>query len=317
MLTASLALSAFLLSCGKAPDIPDDTPDKTPDETPEDKPDKAKVEVTEISLNHSSESVKVGETIQLTATLKPDNATDKTVIWYTLEPKVASVSENGLVTGLEEGSAIVGAKTANGLTAECEIVVWSDDGPGPGGYVDITGITVEPSEIEINVGETVKLSATVAPDNATDKTVYWRSSSTSTASVTSDGTVTGGKAGTATIYAYRTSLLGEEITGVCTVTVVQKVSSITLNIYSAHLGVGNTITLYPTVTPEDAPSAKSLEWNSSDESVATVDATGKVTALAVGTTDITVSADGISAGCTVTVEPVSGGNEGTGEEDWK
>ena len=167
------------------------------------------------------------------------------------------------------------------------------------------------------MGETVRLSATVAPDNVTDKTVYWRSSSTSTASVTSDGTVTGGKAGTATIYAYRQTLQGQEVSGTCTVTVVQKVSTIALNIYSAHLVVGNTITLYPTVTPEDAPSAKSLEWKSSNESVATVDATGKVTALALGQADITVSADGISAGCTVTVEPVSGGNEGTGEEDWK
>ena len=304
MLTAGVAIGTFLFSCEKAPDIPD-------------VPDVSKVEVTEISLNHTSESVKVGETLQLAATLKPDNATDKTVIWYTLEPKVASVSESGLVKGLEPGSAVVGAKTANGLTAECEIVVWSDEGPGPGGYVDITGITLTPSEAEINVGETVRLSATVAPDNVTDKTVYWRSSSTSTASVTSDGTVTGGKAGTATIYAYRQTLQGQEVSGTCTVTVVQKVSTIALNIYSAHLVVGNTITLYPTVTPEDAPSAKSLEWKSSNESVATVDATGKVTALALGQADITVSADGISAGCTVTVEPVSGGNEGTGEEDWK
>lgn len=304
MLTAGVAIGTFLFSCEKAPDIPD-------------VPDVSKVEVTEISLNHTSESVKVGETLQLAATLKPDNATDKTVIWYTLEPKVASVSESGLVKGLEPGSAVVGAKTANGRTAECEIIVWDDEGPGPGGYVDITGITVTPSEAEINVGETVRLSATVAPDNATDKTVYWRSSSTSTASVTSDGTVTGGKAGTATIYAYRQTLQGQEVSGTCTVTVVQKVTSIAFYTQDVHMMVGNTLYLYAVVTPENAPSAGSLVWKSSYEGVAGVDQSGKVTALAVGTAEISASADGVSAKCTVTVEPVSGGNEGTGEEVWK
>ena len=287
------------------------TPDPvTPAPTP------AIIPATSLTLDQTSASIQVDETLQLTATVSPDNATDKSVTWYTLAPEIASISESGLVKGLAPGSAVVGAKTANGLTAECEIVVLGDSGI-PGGYVDIVSITVDPTEKEINVGESFKLTATVGPDNATDKTVYWRSSSTSIASVSSDGTVTGNKAGTATIYAYRTTLLGEDITGTCTVTVVQKVTSITLNITRAHLAVGNTITLYPTVTPEDAPSAGSLEWKSSDESVATVDATGKVTALAVGTTEISVSADGITAKCTVTVESVSAGNEGTSEEIWK
>lgn len=274
------------------------------------------VEVTAIRLDKSSASIQIGETLQLTATIEPADATNQEVIWYSLAPDVAEVSGSGLVKGLAAGTAVVGAKTANGLTAECEVVVMGESG-SPAGYVDIVSITVDPAEKEINVGESFKLSAIVGPDNATDKTVYWRSSSTSTASVASDGTVTGGKAGTATIYAYRTTLLGQEIVGTCTVTVVQKVTSITLNITSAHLTVGHTITLYPTVTPETAPSAKSLEWKSSDESVATVDASGQVKALAVGSAEITVSADGISAKCTVTVEPISGGNEGTGEEVWK
>lgn len=305
LLTAGLALGTFLLSCGKTPGIPDEN-----SEDP-------KVEVSDITLDHSSESVKVGGTLQLTATLKPGNATDKTVIWYSLEPKVASVSESGLVTGLEVGSAIVGAKTPNGLSAECEIIVWDDEDPGPGGYVDISAITVEPSEIELNVGETFRLAATVAPDNATDKSVYWRSTSTSTASVAADGTVTANKAGTATVYAYRTTLQGQEITGSCTVTVVQKNTSIAFYTSEVHLTVGNVLYLYAVVTPENAPSANSLTWASSNEGVASVDQSGRVEALSEGTAEITASADGVSARCTVTVETIAGGNEGTGEENWK
>ena len=81
--------------------------------------------------------------------------------------------------------------------------------------------------------------------------------------------------------------------------------------------VGNVLYLYAVVTPENAPSANSLTWASSNEGVASVDQSGRVEALSEGTAEITASADGVSARCTVTVETIAGGNEGTGEENWK
>ena len=309
VLPACLALIFLLPGCEKAPDNVDSS--KDPSENPSVDPT---VEVTGVKLDKTSASVKVGESLQLTAEISPENATDKSLEWFSSDEEVATVSSSGLVLGVTEGVSLIEVKTSNGLSASCEVVVF-DDEVLP--LVEISSITVEPSEVEINVGESFKLTATVAPENAEDKTISWRSSSTSTVSVASDGTITGGKAGTATVTAYKITGFNGEVTGTCKVTVVQKVISIELSRSEAHLNVGNTLYLYATVTPENAPSAQNLVWESSDEGVAEVDQSGKVTALAAGTAEITASADGVSGKCTITVENVAGGNEGTGEENWK
>ena len=263
------------------------------------------IAVTGITLDKTSESVTVGKTLQLTATVEPADATDKSVSWFSSDVNVATVSETGLVTGVAPGSVVIEAKTASGLIAKCEISVAEE-------YIPVSGITLNKTELEVNVGETFKLEATVAPANSSEKVVSWRSSSSSTASVDSEGTVTGKKAGTATI----TASCGN-VSVTCQVTVVQKVTAIELNRTSATLTVGNTLYLYATVTPSTAPSASALVWASSDASVATVDASGVVKALAAGTAEITASADGITAKCVITVENVAAGNEGTTEENWK
>ena len=90
--------------------------------------------------------------------------------------------------------------------------------------------------------------------------------------------------------------------------------AIDLNRSEATLIVGNTLYLYATITPE---TPLSLVWASSDEGVASVDQTGKVSALSAGTVLITASADGISGECAVTVEDISSGHEGTTDENWK
>lgn len=289
-----LLSGGLALSCGESD--PDDA-ENTADEVP----------VKEIRLDKTSESVKVMETVQLTAILSPDNATDKHVSWSSSDEEIAKVDDNGLVYGINPGLAVISAKASSGLVATCEIIVLGEDD-----YVAVTAITLDRNEAEIGIGESFQLIATVYPESATEKTVSWRSSSTSRASVSSDGTVTGGKAGTATITAY----IGD-VSATCTVTVTNKATAITLNRTEAQLVVGNILYLYATVTPEDSPSAQALVWASSDENVATVDQSGKVTALAAGTTEISASADGVSGTCIITVENVSGGHEGTGDENWK
>ncbi len=170
--------------------------------------------------------------------------------------------------------------------------------------VDVTGISLDKPTLGLTAGgDTATLTATVSPDTATDKTVTWTSSDTSVATV-ADGVVIPVAAGTATI----TATAGGK-TATCTVTVepaTVAVTGVSLNKTSIVLLTNgqNTETLTATVKPDDATD-KTVTWTSSDESVATVDQNGKVTAIATGTATITAKAGDKTASCTVFVNKVT------------
>lgn len=246
------------------------------------------VEVESITLSESNISVSAGQTHQLTATVKPDDATIKTVTWTSSDEDVATVDGNGVITAKAAGSTVITATTENGLTATCNVLV----------PVEAESVTLNTTEATISVGRTVQLTATILPEDTAVKTVTWESSAPGTASVNSDGLVTGVAAGTATI----TVKTSNGKTATCEITVVIGVESVSLDKTEATLEVGETVTLTATVLPENAGN-KSVTWHSSAENVATVDENGVVTAKAAGTATISVlTADGNKeATCTVTV----------------
>ena len=235
-----------------------------------------------VTLDKTTLSLAVGETAQLTATVKPDDATDKTVVWSSSDEAVAKV-ENGKVTAVKSGKATITAKCC-GKTAECVVTVTVPTG----------SVTLDKTTLSLAVGETAQLTATVKPDNATDRNVTWTSSDESVAKV-DNGRVTAVKAGKATV----TAKCGGK-TAECAVTVIVPVSSITLDKTILSLAVGETIQLTATVKPDNATD-KNVTWTSSDESVAKV-ADGKVTALKAGKTTITAKCGGKTAECMVTVK---------------
>ncbi|MDE6650562.1 MAG: Ig-like domain-containing protein, partial [Muribaculaceae bacterium] len=231
--------------------------------------------VESVRLSNTSLSLTEGETATLTATVSPSDATDKTVTWTSSDTSVATVSADGKVTAVKTGTATVTASSFNGKTATCIVMVSAD-------IIPVTGISISKSTLNITEGEMMTLAATLTPSDATDKSVTWTSSDMSVATVSADGTVTAVKAGTATITA--SSSNGK--TATCTVTVAAKIieaAGITLDRTSAELKVGETITLTATVLPENTTD-KTVIWTSSDESVAIVDANGKITAKAPGET---------------------------------
>ncbi len=250
------------------------------------------VEVDEVTLDKTEVSLTEGETITLTATITPENATDKTVAWTSSDESVATVSAAGEVTALKAGSATITAASANGKTASCIVTVKAK-------IIDATAITLSATAAELKVGETISLTATVAPENTTDKTVVWISSDENIAIVDVNGKVTALALGVAEI----TATCGN-VSAICRVTVVPTpIESITLSETELNLTEGDTATLIATVAPEDATD-KTVIWTSSDESVATVSATGEVTAVKAGTATITgTSSNGKTATCKVTVEP--------------
>ncbi len=249
--------------------------------------------VTGVKLDITSKELTEGESFTLKATVEPDNATDKSVTWSSSANDVASVDQSGKVTALKAGTATITVTTKDGSKkATCAITVKAK-------VIPVTGVTLDASAMEVDEGFSFMLTATVNPDNATDKSVTWSSSDATVATVSQTGEVTGVKKGTATITV--TTNNGGK-TATCTVTVIARVASVSLDKNTLELAEGEFATLVATVLPENA-NEKSVTWSSSDEAVAKVDQTGKVTAVKKGTATITVTTTdgGKTASCTVTV----------------
>ena len=146
------------------------------------------VSAESVTLDKTSLSLAIGESATLTATVKPDDATDKTVAWSSSDESVAKV-DNGKVTAVKSGKATVTAKCGV-KTAECAVTV----------TVPVSSITLDKTTLSLVIGESFTLTATVKPDDATDKTVIWSSSDESVARV-DNGKVTAVNAGQAKISA--------------------------------------------------------------------------------------------------------------------
>lgn len=255
---------------------------------------------TSIFLNKTSATVTEGETLQLTATVLPTNATNRIVTWKSSDDAVAAVDATGLVTAVAPGVATITATTTDGtnLSAACALTVQQN-------IVYATSISLNKTSATVTEGNTLQLTATVLPTNATNKTVTWASSDEAVATVNSTGLVTAVAPGTATITATTTD--GTDLSASCNVTVLQGVQaeSIKLNVTTAGLNEGSSLQLTATVLPEN--SDKTVLWASNNPSVATVDSNGLVTTHSVGTATITaITTDGsnLSTTCTVTLFPV-------------
>ena len=154
---------------------------------------KTSVPVTGISLNKTKVSLVEGSSATLVATIKPSNATDKSIIWTSSNTNIATVS-NGVVMAKKAGTATITAKTSNNKKATATITVTKKT-------VVPTSITLNASSGSLRSTYSRTLTATVLPSNADDKTVTWSSSDTKVATVNSKGKITAKKAGTATITA--------------------------------------------------------------------------------------------------------------------
>ena len=266
--------------------------------------------VESVTLDKSTYEMTVGDNVTLKATVNPSNATDKTVSWSSSNESVATVSQNGEVSALKKGTTTITVTTKDGgKTATCKITV--EDKVYP-----VESVTLDKSTYEMTVGDNVALKATVNPSNATDKTVSWSSNNTSVATVSQNGVVTAKKKGTAKITV--TTNDGNK-TAECIITVTDKVypvESVTLDKSSWEMIVGEDITLVATVNPSNATD-KTVVWNSSNTSVATVSQNGVVTAKKEGTAKITVTTnDGNkTAECMITVIKNYTNNDGEGLED--
>ncbi len=167
--------------------------------------------------------------------------------------------------------------------------------------VRVSSVKISPLNMSLTVGETGRFSVEVLPSTAADKSVRWMSSDSDVVSVSQDGSVSALKAGEATVTVTAKDG-GKSASAKVNVSIhTISVTSIALDRESAELVKGESVTLVATVLPEDATD-KSVQWSSSAASVASVSEDGKVTAVAVGTADITAKAGEASAVCKITVK---------------
>lgn len=242
------------------------------------------IAVTKVTLDEETLSLSVGETAELTATVDPENATDKTVTWKSGNEDVATV-EDGVVTAVGKGTATITA-TAGEKSATCEVTV----------TVPVDEVTLDQDTLFLLTDETATLTATVKPADASDKTVTWKTSNANVATV-KDGVVTAVGKGTATI----TATAGKK-SATCAVTVADPAKKITLDDITVLTGEEKPITY--TVDPDGAD-LSNITYTSSDEDVFTV-ANGKVKGVGAGTATLTMTAANagnakLEATCKVTV----------------
>ncbi|MDR2010262.1 MAG: Ig-like domain-containing protein [Bacteroidales bacterium] len=251
------------------------------------------VSVTDISLDKTTLSLSLGKTEQLKTTITPADASNKEVTWKSNNTAVADVDATGNVTAKTTGEATITATAEDGKkTATCKVTVKG---------IAVVAVNLDKTSLTfVDIGDTEQLTATIAPSNASNKAVTWKSSNTAIATVDQSGKVKAVAPGWATITV--TTDDGGK-TATCAVTIIAHVSSVTLDKEYLLLKTGNSSTLVATVLPANAAD-KSLTWTSSNTSVATVNQSGKVTAVSGGNTIITVTTNdnNKTATCSVTVD---------------
>lgn len=258
----------------------------------------AEVKVESVRLEPSTKTIEEGQTFSLVAFVTPENAENKTLTYASSDEKVATVTAEGVVTGVASGDATITATAANGVKGECKVTV-----------TDEAWVELSATELTLKVDDEATLTATVKPDNAPDKTVTWASSAPEVASV-DGGKIKALKEGTAVITA--TAANGKKAE--CKVTVQTAAVDFDITIALSDMSIptkglqqDKSVRLYATYTRKvdgKAHTPASVSWKSSDETVATVDAEGNVTAVIEH-----IDRSGIENGVKVTITHIADDKE--------
>lgn len=243
----------------------------------------------QITLDLSSET---GKTATLIATVLPDNATNKTVVWSSSNDDVVTVV-NGVVTAVGNGNATITAKIGD-KEDTCQVSV----------ITSATDISISNDAISLVVDDNYQLSANVLPVTSTETIAFtWSSDNTAVVTVDQTGKILAVGVGRTNVKVSAT-IGGQQVTKICVVDVAAQTipaTAIALNKTSLELLVGGAATLSAYAIPPETTDVLTYTWESSDPSVATVDENGKITAKKKGEATITVRSGNLSAECAVKV----------------
>ncbi len=244
-----------------------------------------------IRLETEQARVRKGGRLTLAAVAQPEGKTDGRLVWSSSDGSVASVDEEGVVSGKSKGEAVITVTAVDGgYTAECRVRV----------YQPVTELRMDNRSVTVDTGEDIQLTATILPYDADNKSIVWSSDNPDVADVNGKGVVTGVKAGQTVI---RATSEDEGISDFCVVTVNQPVTGVSLSKSELSFSkIGDAEQLVASVQPADATN-KELNWSSSDESVAIV-SNGRVLCSGYGSAIVYVTTvdGGYMASCVVTAD---------------
>lgn len=266
--------------------------------TPSGKTDRIRVTIVEakravqsMRISAAQASVTPGGSIRLATKVYPSNALNRKINWVSSNPTVASVDQNGIVYGLQKGQATIYAVSSSGVHASCEVTVQD---------VQITAIAFKKDQASVLVGKECKVTPAILPKSASVASLVWTSSDPSVAQVDQSGKITTLKKGTTVI----TASASEQVSASITLNVTDKpVTAIRISKKAASVTVGTSGTIRAQVYPANATNTNVI-WSSSDPSVVSVDANGRISALSSGTAVITAASESypnVKAACTITV----------------
>ena len=267
-------------------------------ETPEVPETPKEVKVQQITLTPSTSSVVVGESLQITAKVLPENATNTTLKWkITPENVLKPTAVPGQFTAQQVGEALVRAEAADGsgITAECKVVVKPRL---------VQSISLNATQKNLIIGDSFTLTATAMPENATNRSVIWKLVSGDAISLSNTGVIQAKKVGAALVRAEAAD--GSGITAECKVVVKPRlVQTISLNATKKDLLVGETFTLTATAMPENATN-RNVIWKLVSGDAISLSNIGVIQAKKVGAALVRAEAadgSGITAECKVVVKP--------------
>ena len=253
--------------------------------------------VTGLTINPQSEEINIGSTAIFTASISPSNATDTTIAWTSSNEAIATIDQSGIVTALTVGETTITAVTTDGsFEAVASVTVLS---------VRVTGVTMDPTSLQVYLGSTGSFTASISPSNATDTIITWSSSNETIATISENGIVTALNVGETTITAFTNDGNFEAVASLTILPV--SVTGITIEPTNLKILLNSTGSLTPEITPENATN-KAITWSSDDTSVATVDENGLVTGVSLGTANIaaTTTDGSFTATSTISIENITG-----------
>ena len=254
------------------------------------------VPIASLTVAAPKQPLPVSADLDLSAlvTVRPEGASKAGLKYTVSDPSLASVSADGVLTGRKGGSvSVTVSDPASGKKASVRVQI----------VVPATKLTVTPGSADVFKGKTLKLSAELFPASVSNKKVVWESEDPDIARVSANGTVTGVSEGTTWIFCRAQD--GSYQSGVCHVRVTVPVKKINIASRSMTLFKGDSTYASASVEPADATNAN-LDWSSSNDRIASVSSTGRVTAKSVGSCTLTAAAkdgSGVKAKITAYVEP--------------
>ena len=256
------------------------------------------VAVESVSLDKTEAVLKEKETVKLNATVLPENADNKNVHFTSDNDAVAAVDDNGLVTALSSGEAVITVITEDGKkTAKCKITVEKE-------IIQLKTITITNAPAELEKGAKVQLGIKYIPDNTTQsKSVEWKSSDTSVAVVSSTGLVTAKKTGTVTITAVsKESLKSSAVT----IKVLSHITDVTVTGPSGTLYTDTKYKFTAKITPDDTTDNKTVIWSVSDSNIAQIATDGTLSFKKAGTVDVIATVKATSSNTVIKKLTVTG-----------